>query len=140
MPPVRPAPARLGVLAKLVLAARVWGTFAVVAVRVRLDELPNLVARLERPSAVRWPGRVDPRRLGRIVEQVLRVGPYRPRCLLTALVLFRLLHRQGDPAELVIGLPERAPSKDAHAWVEVAGVDVGPPPGRGRNEPLIRYG
>jgi hypothetical protein len=53
--------------------------------------------------------------------------------------LFRLLHEQGDEAELVIGLPAAAATKDAHAWVEINGVDVGPPPGRGSHEVLARY-
>jgi hypothetical protein len=54
--------------------------------------------------------------------------------------LFRLLREQGDPAELVIGLPDAAADHEAHAWVEVDGRDVGPPPGRGQHEPLARFG
>ena len=74
-----------------------------------------------------------------MVGRAFLVGPYQPRCLLRALVLFRELRRQGDPAELVIGLPRELVDKDAHAWVEIDGVDVGPPPGRGPHEPLARY-
>jgi hypothetical protein len=54
-------------------------------------------------------------------------------------VLFRQLKRQGDDVELVIGLPIGAMDKEAHAWVEIDGHDVGPPPGRGMHEPLVRY-
>jgi hypothetical protein len=59
--------------------------------------------------------------------------------LFSALVLYRLLRAQGDRAELVIGLPSDARTKDAHAWVELDGVDVGPPPGRSGHLELTRY-
>jgi hypothetical protein len=54
-------------------------------------------------------------------------------------VTFRMLHEQGDPAELVLGLPERPEDKDAHAWVEVDGYDIGPPPGGAGYVELARY-
>jgi hypothetical protein len=41
---------------------------------------------------------------------------------------------------LVIGLPREAITKDAHAWVELDGTDVGPPPGRAGHEPMARFG
>jgi hypothetical protein len=66
-------------------------------------------------------------------------GPFRPRCLSLALVHYRLLTEQGLEPALVIGLPEGSASKDAHAWVEVSGIDVGPPPGGGGRTPLARY-
>ena len=58
---------------------------------------------------------------------------------MSSLVLYRLLREQGDDAELVIGLPQTPADKDAHAWVELAGRDVGPPPGRGPHEELARF-
>jgi len=73
------------------------------------------------------PPRVEPRRLGRIVGRVLRIGWWRPRCLFSALVLYRFLREQGDPAEFPIGMPLDRRSKDAHAWVEADRIDVGPP-------------
>ena len=82
---------------------------------------------------------IEPDRLGRIVHRVLRLGPYRPRCLVSSLVVFRLLRREGVDAELVIGLPTQARTKDAHSWIEVDGKDVGPPPGRGTQIELVRY-
>ena len=54
-------------------------------------------------------------------------------------MLYRLLRRQGDPAELVIGLPASPRDKDAHAWVELDGRDVGPFPGRNGHVELARY-
>ena len=120
---------RLSLREKLVLAIRVWVRFALVSVRVRRQPLPRLVAHLasvdgspRRPHA--------PATLARAVDRSLRVGSHRPRCLINALVLFRLLKEQGDECELVIGLPELAENERAHAWVELKGRDVGPPPGR----------
>jgi hypothetical protein len=58
----------------------------------------------------------------------------------SALVFYRLLREQGDPAELVIGLAPDSNDYRAHAWVELGGVDVGPPPGRSGHESLARFG
>lgn len=126
----------LRVKARLVPA--VWISLAVVALELRRRPLPEVVRRLSRPSPRRG-APVQPRRLGRIVMRTLWIGPFRPRCLFTALVLYRLVQRQGTPAELVIGLPEQALTKDAHAWVEVDGVDIGPPPGSRGHAAFARY-
>ncbi len=131
--------APLTVATKARLAAVVVVDFLGVSLGLRLLKLAPLVKRLRRPPLVRIPP-LSPRRLGRIVDRVLRLGPYRPRCLVLSLVLFRLLRRQGTPAELVIGLPREAESHEAHAWVEVDAEDVGPPPGRMGHEGLARYG
>jgi hypothetical protein len=130
-------PDRLPILVKVRLGAAAWTSLAVVALELRRNPLPEVARRLAAVSARR--AAVDERRLGRIVMQVLWIGPFRPRCLYTALVLYRLLHQQGVAAELVIGLPSTPTSKDAHAWVEVRGRDVGPPPGRNGHEELARY-
>jgi len=128
---------RLSLREKLGLAIRVWVRFALVSVRVRRQPLPRLVAHLasvdgspRRPHA--------PATLARAVDRSLRVGSHRPRCLINALVLFRLLKEQGDECELVIGLPELAENERAHAWVELKGRDVGPPPGRAGHREMAR--
>jgi hypothetical protein len=135
---VKRAPDRLSLAQKAVTAARIWWSFATVARGTRRHPLPAFVGRYGRPKRASSM-RADPRRLGRMVFQVLRLGPWRARCLHTSLVLLRLLKQQGDPAELVIGLPLEPRDKDAHAWIEIDGVDVGPPPGRGRHQELARY-
>ena len=84
--------------------------------------------------------RRPPLRLANAVDRTLRLGRRRPTCLVSSLVLFRLLRAQGDAAELVIGLPASPRDKDAHAWVELEGTDVGPPPGRNGHVELARYG
>jgi Uncharacterised nucleotidyltransferase/Transglutaminase-like superfamily len=132
------AGSRLSPWSKVSLGARIWWTFVTVTAVERRYPLPQAVSRLgvAAPSA-RF--RVEPRRLGRIVGRVLRIGWWRPRCLFSALVLYRLLKEQGDRAEFVIGMPLDRRSKDAHAWVEVEQVDVGPPPGARGRLALARY-
>lgn len=123
---------------RLWLAARICVDFVGIWLRLRRRRLPDLVRELARPGAA---GRsVDPRRLGHLVYRVMNIGPLHPRCLIMALVLFRALHRQGTAADLVLGLPSRATNHHAHAWVEVDGKDVGPPPGRHGHAELARYG
>jgi hypothetical protein len=121
------------------LAARIGGTFVLVHWRLRRAPLPAVVESFGHPNGQRLT-RVEARRLSRIVHGTLHLGPLRPRCLINALVLFRLLRAQGDPAELVIGLPHEPREKEAHAWVELERVDVGPPPGKGSHEELARFG
>ena len=129
---------RLSLRAKTGLALRIWVLLARVVVGLRREPLPALAARLGRAPRVRG-DRLAPESLSRAVDRSLRVGEHRPRCLVNALVLYRLLREQGDDAELVVGLPARPVDKDAHAWVELEGVDVGPPPGRGGHEELARF-
>lgn len=129
---------RLTVAERIRLATRIWLRFVRVTIAVRREPLPEYVARLARaeprPSAARRPART----LSRAVDRSLRIGNRRPRCLLNALVLFRLLREQGDEAVLVIGLPVQAADERAHAWVELAGRDVGPPPGSAGHRELAR--
>jgi len=134
-----PDSARLGTWRKAGLAIRVWARYVTVLASVKRHPLPALVDRLGSPPSHASPW-VEPTRLGRIVARVLRLGPLNPRCLYTSLVLYRLLREQGEPAKLVIGLPREPKDKDAHAWVEVAGIDVGPPPGRSNHQELARFG
>jgi Transglutaminase-like superfamily len=132
-------PSRLGRWGKIVLAARIWRRYVVVRALIPHEPLPELVRRFgRRPPRDRR--RLSPYLLSRAVHRALHLGSRRPTCLVSSLVLFRLLRDQGDPAELVIGLPNVARSKDAHAWVEVDSVDVGPPPGRGTHRPMARFG
>lgn len=135
---MRTAEPKLPATTKIALVARIWATLALVWRRLDHRPLPDLVRDMERSDRTAIV-HVQPKRLGVIVARVLRVGPWRARCLLTSLVLYRLLHEQGDRPVLVIGLPKELKVKDAHAWIEVDGIDVGPPPGRGTHEPVARY-
>ena len=128
-------PVDVSVVQRVVLLWRVWTTAARIRLLMR-HPIADVVARLDVPGD-RTPTATA--LLSRAVSRGLRIGPWRPRCLLRSLVLYRLLREQGHEAELVIGLPDRAKSPDAHAWVEVDGRDVGPWPGRKGYEVLTRY-
>jgi hypothetical protein len=133
------AASRLSFPLKLALVLRLWTWFLRVSMGVKRQPLPRFIEGLH-PSGPTARIRIEPVRLGRIVERVLRVGPWKPRCLFTSLVLYRLLLEQGDRPEVVIGLPREPKDKDAHAWIEIGGKDVGPPPGRAHHQELARYG
>jgi hypothetical protein len=132
-------PRSFAALQKVWLGLRILYWFTIVSRRVKRHPLPVAVVSLCRRSTS---GRdeIDPDRLGRAVGRVLRpFGPVRARCLIKSLTLLAMLP-QGDSAiHLVIGLPSRPSSQEAHAWVEIDGVDVGPPPGRDSHQELIRY-
>ena len=121
------------------IALRSQWLFVLVWFRVRRRALPQVIAELGRVERPR-PARTGPVRLGRIVARSLSIGDHQVRCLYTSLVLFRLLREQGVDADIVIGLPREAKDKDAHAWIEIDGRDVGPPPGRAHHVELARYG
>ncbi len=129
---------RPSALAKVRLVARIWATYVRVRIGLARRPLPELVRELGRPGRP-VPAADRPRWLGRAVFRSTGLGPIRPRCLTNALVHYRLLRASGVPASLVIGLKPNPTTKDAHAWVEVDGVDVGPPPGRRGHEELARY-
>lgn len=130
---------RLGFLAKVRMFTRIWRWFLIARFGVGRETLPVLVERLgdvQRGA----PQQLTPKHLGLIVHRSLAIGSHRPKCLNSSLVLYRLLREQGEVPEIVIGLPSRPFDKDAHAWIEVDGVDVGPPPGRSGHVEIARYG
>jgi hypothetical protein len=133
-PPLPPDP--LGLVGKVRLLWVVWTTAAAVVIGLRREKLPQLVARLGKPE-VRPP--MPPLLLSRAVSRGLRLGPWQPRCLIRALVLYRLLRAQGNDPVLVIGLADARPTTEAHAWVELGGRDVGPAPGANGHRALARY-
>lgn len=118
---------------------QVLAAYSLVRSRVHREALPSFVERIC-ASSTRPRDHHPPARLSRAVHRSLRLGRRQPTCLVSSLVLFKLLREQGDPAELVIGLPANPTDKDAHAWVELKGVDVGPPPGRSGHAEMARFG
>lgn len=121
------------------LAIRIWSRYVVVRVllarRIPLAETIDTLR--SRPRAL--PIHQEPWQLGRSVVKALKVGKYQPRCLTMALIHFTLLNDNGMDGQLVIGLPENARSQRAHAWIELDGVDIGPPPGRHGHQEMVRY-
>jgi Transglutaminase-like superfamily len=122
---------------RLRTARRVWARLILILWMRRGRQLPGLVDQLARPRQTTPPN--DPTRQGLAVYTLLGVGRMRARCLTMSLVHFSLLVDQGFQPELVIGLPPRPINPDAHAWVEIDGVDVGPPPGMMGAEELARF-
>ena len=91
---MRPAPPRLGLPAQVGLVVRIWTAFVRARWTTYRHPLPAAVTRLGEPG--RPPRyRVEPRRLGGIVARVLRFGPWKARCLWTALVMYGLAARPG---------------------------------------------
>ncbi len=114
-----------------------WLSFLRVRIGLRRLPLPLSVDELGRTPVRAY--RHPPALLSLAVYRSLQLGPHKPRCLTSSLVLYRLLREQGDLAELVIGLPAEARNHAAHAWVELGTRDIGPPPGRGRHTPIARF-
>lgn len=124
---------------KVLLALRVLGAFGrvqIVATRHPLPEAAQRLGSVRHQLNTRHPAA----RLSRAVDRTLRIGSWQPRCLIASLVLYRLLREQGAAVEVVIGLPAGSVDRKAHAWIELNGADVGPPPGRGAHIPFARFG
>lgn len=121
------------------LALRIWARYVLVKlVLAQKKSLADAVDTLRgRPPAS--PIDQEPSQLGRSVVKALRVGTFQPRCLTLTLIHMTLLNDNGESGQLVIGLPRDARDPRAHAWLEIDGVDIGPPPGRHGHEELVRY-
>jgi hypothetical protein len=122
---------------KVALALRIWWLAGVAWWKMRTEPLPGLVKQWSFPDA--GTGNRSPLKLRRIVDRVLILGGWRPRCIIRAMVLYRLVAETGLEPELVIGLPLESNSKDTHAWVEINGHDLGPWPGRGNHHAMARF-
>jgi hypothetical protein len=76
------------------------------------------------------PNRVDDaRRIALAVNRVAAFGMFRPKCLVRAMALRRLLDADGiSGAQVRVGVQIRQGGFAAHAWVEYAGQVVGDDP------------
>ena len=120
----------LGIKAGVGAEAAVALTLASLAVRVLPSRrLTRLLGRPESVAPTRGGARPDPRarRVGRGVERVARVLPWRPSCLAQAIATRAMLRRRDIPCEGHVGIVSTAPLA-AHAWVTVRGrvVQGGP--------------
>lgn len=121
-------PARLSSASKLQLTGQIIVSYAWVRWAIRRQPLPRVVslcradrAGNRRPRLLGGDG-YDAGRLGRAVVRTLERLPVDSRCLLSSLVLFRLLAAQGLSPSLVIAVrPGGEVGLDAHAWVELDG-------------------
>jgi hypothetical protein len=130
---------RLPLADRAALAARIWYWYFRIRLRLRRRDLVDVVESLGRTGRITAYS-IEPRRLGRIVDRALPFRVSRATCLAQSLILYRLLRTQGLAPQLVIGLPHQSATHEAHAWIELDGKDVGPPPGGRNYVPLARYG
>jgi hypothetical protein len=112
-------------LGKLRLILEIATMFARVRWRMRRDhDVGRLMENMREGQAPMTSPTVEEvwygRRMGNVVEKVVRRFPGDTRCLARSLVLVRLLSRRGIGTTLVIGV-RSAPDFGAHAWVELAG-------------------
>ena len=103
----------IGLLSVTTLALRLFGFQRTQAALTRADRTPRAVPGERRLAAPK---------IAAIVAAAGRYSIGRPKCLPQALVLQRLLRRQGLPAELRIGVRPQEENIEAHAWVECDGV------------------
>jgi hypothetical protein len=119
---------RLGSAERIRVAAEILATYAAARSWMLRLSFPEAVAaaRDVRPKArVAQPDDEVGMRLGSAVQRTLRALPVDSRCLVTALVLTRMLARRGIDNTFVLGVRSQ-PRFSAHAWVERNGVALLP--------------
>lgn len=129
---------RLTLGAKARLVARIWLVYVKVRLTLWRNSLPRAVEILSTGRRPSHPP-LDHLHMARIIDRTLRIRALRPRCLSRSLVLYHLVRQDSASVELVLGLPESLEGHQAHAWVEVGGIDIGPAPGGHGYEELARY-
>jgi hypothetical protein len=124
--------ARLSLGRKIALGVEILSAYARVRRLLRRGGVPGAVESLRtvppsesRPRTTRESELVG-LRLGQAVVRVLGLLPSDSRCLMSSLVLTRLLATRGIPSALVIGVASEPPFA-AHAWVETGDVPLLPP-------------
>lgn len=126
-------PAPLPLWSRVTLTLEIVAAYGVATWSLRRrglrDALTELRAGTADPSAAAPanPVRVG-RRLGRAVQRTLRALPADSRCLMSSLVLTRLLSKRGIESQLVISV-QPGEKFGAHAWVEHQGAALLPPDG-----------
>jgi len=107
-----------------------WAQIALLAAQVRLWRRPVGKLVVCRADAARVPLTADQRaeaeEAALALDRASRRGLFRPKCLVRALALQRLLERRGITGSVVrIGVRRSANALLAHAWVEHDGVILG---------------
>ena len=102
------------------------GLLPVFALGLRALGLRRWHARVARHIPPAPPCRPDmaPERLAAAVDRAARLSPGSPTCLVRSLVLWYLLARRGQHAQIVVGVRRPGTGLEAHAWVEVDGRPV----------------
>lgn len=107
-----------------------WAQIALLAAQVRLWRRPVGKLVVCRADVARVPLTTDQRAAAEeaalALDRASRRGLFRPKCLVRALALQRLLERRGITGSVVrIGVRRSANALLAHAWVEHDGVILG---------------
>jgi len=113
---------RLPLARRVALAAEILVAYGRARVELRRGDLRETVEALRRTSTTAPPD-VAPRRLAQAAARTLRFLPFDTRCLMSALVVTRLLARRGVPSVFVLGVSP-GPGFAAHAWVECDGRPI----------------
>lgn len=97
---------------------------------VRTNDLPAMMVAARTPTRTPVPvskemARETAVRLGAMTERVLALLPTDKRCLITSLVVLRLLTHREIPARVVIGVKDDD-GFAAHAWVEHEEIALSP--------------
>ena len=122
--PLRPA-------ARVALALEIVAAYGVASWTLRRRGLRDALATLRAgPQSAPLAPPANPvavgRRLGRAVRRTLGALPADSRCLMSSLVLTRLLAKRGIESELVISV-QPGDRFGAHAWLEHHGAALLPP-------------
>ena len=131
---------RIGKLCRLAARERnvllsAWCLFFVVDLALRLLPMTRLLPR--------WPvtGAADPSllpdRIAWLVTLAARYVPWRTTCLTRALVLARVLRREGVEARVCFGVARNTGGLKAHAWLEHRGRVIFGASDEGTYEPLL---
>lgn len=112
------------------LRGMAWAQVALLAAQLRLWLRPVGKLVVCRTNIARVPLTIDQRAEAEdaalAVDRASRRGLFRPRCLVRALALQRVLERRGITGSVVrIGVRRNADALLAHAWVEHGGVIIG---------------
>ena len=107
----------LAMLPLTALALRVAGLRRVQAVLARLSPLSGRAC--DDPDAS-----MHAKHAARLVSAAARHGPYKAKCLPTALALQSILRRRGIEADLRLGVRKDCGRIEAHAWLEHRGIPL----------------
>lgn len=97
----------------------------IVRAGTRLWPIKRLVALMEAGKLLRGLSpagpRIAPERIAYLVEVASRHHFPRPTCLMKALVVYRLLRKQGLAVKLILGATKSTGKLEAHIWLEHQG-------------------
>jgi hypothetical protein len=113
---------RLPLRKRLALGTEILRAYVAARRELRSGELRDVVRSLRETEDVVAP-EVTPRRLAQATSRTLRFVPFDTRCLMTSLVVTRLLARRRIPGVFVLAVSP-GPDFAAHSWVECDGRPI----------------